>query len=411
MLLKYKLILSVLVLQLFICKMQAQVAEFYFLRNTDKVVIPFEFYYNYIIVKVRIYGVFELKFILDTGAEYSAITQKEVADLLGIQYSRKVNVLGADQKTLLTAFVGTGVDMDIGELLIKKTNILVLTESFTQYYLLSNLNISGIIGADILSRYVLKIDFRKKVIEFHDPAKWHAPKSFKSLDIEINRSKPYLPAFVKVKSDSTMKMKLLLDTGAGLPLLLTRNTLPAELIPDTLITGRLGLGLGGYIEGTLGRISSVEIGAYKILNLMTSFATIDSAPDTINFYQKNGILGNDVMRLFDWYIDYAHQVCYVKPNKAFSKAPVYDKSGLILMAFGTDLDKYIVIDITPGSPACQADIRKGDVLRSVNHIPKMFLGYNRIIKILSRKEGDKVILGLKRAGKSLKKSLVLKNMI
>ena len=411
MLSKFRLILLILFLQANVTYISGQVPEFSFDRNTDKVEFPFEFYYNYFILKIRIYGVFELKFIVDTGAEYSMITQKEVADLLGIQYSRKIKVLGADQKTILTAFVGSGVDMEVGELNIKNNNILVLSEGFTQYSFLSNLNISGIIGGDILSRYVVKIDFKKKVLVLNKPSSWHKPKGYDTLDIEINKSKPYLSTIVQLKEDSVFKIKLLLDTGAGLPLLLIKNTLPKEILPDSLLTGRLGLGLGGFIEGIMGRIKKLQIGNHYLKNVMTSFQYLEPSTDSTNFYQKNGIIGTDIMRIFDWYIDYPNEICYFKPNKDFKKAPQYDKSGIILMAYGTYLNKYIVLDITPGSAAFYADVRKGDIIRSVNHIPKSILGYLGIVKILSRNEGEKIHLGIKRGGKNLEKRLILKNML
>ena len=81
------------------------------------------------------------------------------------------------------------------------------------------------------------------------------------------------------------------------------------------------------------------------------------------------------------------------------------------MAYGTYLNKYIVLDITPGSAAFYADVRKGDIIRSVNHIPKSILGYLGIVKILSRNEGEKIHLGIKRGGKNLEKRLILKNML
>lgn len=411
MLLKFAKYLLFLFLLLLCQDSHAQFNSSHFARNTDRIVIPFSFHYNYIIVNVRLYGAFELKFILDTGAEYSAITQKEVADLLGIQYSRKVNVLGADQKTMLSAFVGTGIDMNIEDLIIKDANILVLSPGFTQYDMLANMNISGILGADILSKYVVKIDYKKKVLVLQSNMHWSPPDDWQVLDVQMHKSKPYINLPVCVGSNTPINMKMLLDTGAGLPLLLVQNTIENLSIPETKINGRIGMGLGGFIEGEIARIQYIDLGKYRLKHLLTSFQNLDFDVDSTLVYKKNGIIGNDVMRLFDWQIDYQNQKCYIRPNKDFAKAPVYDKSGLVLMAFGPDLKKYMVIDIIPGSAAFLADVRKGDTIKSINKMPAWLVSFEYLTMKLSKKEGNWIKLKIKRNGKTLHRKFQLKNIL
>ena len=47
-------------------------------RGAKKVEIPFERQGNFIIVKVTFEGLFPLRFILDTGAEHTILTKKEL---------------------------------------------------------------------------------------------------------------------------------------------------------------------------------------------------------------------------------------------------------------------------------------------------------------------------------------------
>jgi hypothetical protein len=49
-----------------------------------------------------------------------------------------------------------------------------------------------------------------------------------------------------------------LDTGAGLPLLLYTDTNEAINIPPKVIRSNIAMGLGGYIEGYLGRIQEIQ---------------------------------------------------------------------------------------------------------------------------------------------------------
>ena len=177
------------------------------------------------------------------------------------------------------------------------------------------------------------------------------------------------------------------------------------------IQGRIGMGLGGFIEGEIARIQYIDLGKYRLKHLLTSFQNLDFDVDSTLVFKKNGIIGNDVMRLFDWQIDYQNQKCYVRANKDFAKAPVYDKSGLVLMAFGPDLKKYMVIDIIPGSAAFLADVRKGDTIKSINKMPSWLVSFEYLTLKLSKKEGNWIKLKLKRNGKTLHRKFQLKNIL
>ncbi|MBL7830521.1 MAG: aspartyl protease family protein, partial [Saprospiraceae bacterium] len=256
-----------------------------------------------------------------------------------------------------------------------------------------------------------KLDFKRKELTLFSRSKPILTNGYSRLPLTLAKSKPYLNLSVKIKGDSSRNLKLLFDTGAGLPLLIIHNTLDSNLMPSSVITGRLGMGLGGFIEGTIGKINSFSIGEFTLHNVVTSFQFLDSKLDSISLLQKNGIIGNDIIRLFDWYLDYGNEFCYFKPNKDYKKAPVYDMSGMVLMAYGEDLNNYEVIDITKGSAAFYQDIRQGDVIKSVNRWPRYLLSYQKIVKILSNKEGDDVRIILKRGEKTLKKHIRLKNIL
>src|SRR3546814_15960814 len=57
--------------------------------------------------------------------------------------------------------------------------------------------------------------------------------------------------------------KLIIDSGAGHPVLLDPHSNPAFLIPDTSVSAMLGVGLNGPIRGYLGRLSSLYLGDFR----------------------------------------------------------------------------------------------------------------------------------------------------
>ena len=83
----------------------AQIPGFYMEKGAKKIEIPFEQQDNFIILKVLFQGFFPLRFILDTGAEHTILTKKEVTNLLRISYEREMTIMGTDMRTQIKAYI------------------------------------------------------------------------------------------------------------------------------------------------------------------------------------------------------------------------------------------------------------------------------------------------------------------
>ena len=59
----------------------SQIPGFYMNKGSKKLEIPFERIDNFIVVKILFEGLFPLRFILDTGAEHTILTKKEITNL------------------------------------------------------------------------------------------------------------------------------------------------------------------------------------------------------------------------------------------------------------------------------------------------------------------------------------------
>jgi len=379
--------------------------------GAQKVIIPFEYQNNFIIINVSFGDNINVKFIVDTGAEFSMFTIKDIADILGLKYVRSVKILGADYQTLLKAYLTEGIDFKIGRLNLIKKNLLVLKDEFLQYDILTELNVVGLIGSDILSNFIVKIDYENKFITLIKPQFFRPSKKLKTLALDIWRQKPYVHVACQLKRNQTDTLKFLLDTGAGLSMLLLNNTHPSITVPEKTINGRLGMGLGGYLEGVIGRIPSIQFGSYKFNSPVCNFQEPPIIPDSLSIYKRNGIIGNGILSRFDIYFDYIHANLYYTPNSNVVKEIEYDKSGILILATGYNFNKYIIKDLTPNSPAVMADIRPGDRIVNINHWPSFLINAQFITKMLSKEEGKLIKLTLKRDGKRIKKEFRLKNLI
>lgn len=155
----------------------------------------------------------------------------------------------------------------------------------------------------------------------YDPLKFNTSKlkNYKTFDLEIINNKPYINCITEISSGTSVKTRLLIDSGAGLTALFHHNTDTLLTMSDHIVKGSLGKGLGGDIEGYSGRIHRLNIGDLYFNNLLSSFQDLDEtliAKDKIN---RNGLIGNLLLERFDVIINLAHSKLYLKPKKTIIK--------------------------------------------------------------------------------------------
>ena len=379
--------------------------------NSRKVEIPFEYDNNFIIVKVLFNGTFPLKFIFDTGAEHTILTKREITDLLQINYQREFKVMGSDMETVLTAYLAQGVNMQLNTLYAANRSILVLEDDYFKFEEFAGINVQGVLGADFFRRFVVEINYRRRVITLIDPAHFKPPSKLKAIDVEIQRNKPYLQTQTAITPANSLDTKLLIDTGASIAYLIHTNTHPDLKLPEQVILSNIGMGLGGFIEGFMGRIHKLDIGGHELQQVTTNFQDVSEEIDSAYLNQRNGIIGNVILSRFTVTIDYIHDKMYLQPNKEFKKKFKHDRSGLMLANTGPSLNTYTVFFVTPGSPADEAGIQKGDEIRTFRNLPASFVSLVDINKKLRGKPGKTIKLGLKRGEEKFKVKFKLRELI
>lgn len=390
------------------------------MANTDLVVrkgatkfeIPFDYVNDFILVDVLFNDVFPLKFIFDTGAEHTILTKREITDILQVNYRRTFTLIGADLQTELYAYLAQGVKMQLNNLRAVNRSILVLAEDYFKFDEISGIKVHGILGADFFRRFVVEIDYSRKRILLHDPSKFDKPKKFETLPAEIHRSKVYANFGVTLQNDTTLPTKLLIDSGASLALLLYTSTHPKLILPEQVIRSNIGIGLGGYLEGFLGRVGELEVAGTPLGGVVTNFQDISSLAIDSNFLNnRNGIIGNKTLKRFDLIINYVDEEVYLKPNRLRRKAFKYDKSGLYIAAYGKHLNQFTIFDVIDSSPSAIAGLQRGDQILSINRWPAFLMNLDNLNNKLRKKEGKKIRLRILREGEELIFSFKLRELI
>jgi hypothetical protein len=387
--------------------------QFRFLKEQQPYVhIPFDFFNNFIIINVRLNGL-PLKFIVDTGAEYTILFQKDIADLLGMEYGRRVRLMGADMSTELYARVLPNSSLLLEDQCHIMTQLLVLEEDFYEMDRLIGMPIAGVIGGAVLRNFVLKIDYLKPELSLYHPRFFRAPNGFQQVPLEIEKSKPFFTSRVTMANGTTKDLRLLLDSGASLAALLFATEENGVVLPDSILSGVLGHGLGGRIQGHMGRVDSLQIGPYGFARFLGSYQRLAAGDSILQSHSRDGVLGNALLSRFTLIIDYKQEELLLKPNRLYKKKIRYDRSGLILISSGSQLKDILVLDLIADSPAYKAGIRPGDEITHVNGVSVHLYSLERVLKKMSGKSGRRIRLRIKKSGSGerVQHSFVLKDLL
>ncbi len=407
---------SLLVLLAVLCGVQvlsAQRLDMKVLGNYRDIEIPFDLENDFIVISVLLNGKMPLRFIVDTGAENTVLLDRTMTDALQVSYRRSFQVRGADVNTELTAHLATGVSLRLADrLLARNRTILVLEENYFNFERITGTNIHGILGGDFLMRFVVEFNFRRQVMTLHDPAKFRIRRKFVEVPTTFIRNRPYLNIQVGVLRDSTTVRRLLMDTGAGLSLLM--HTYPQAMgsdLPEQTIPAYIASGLGGTMEGSVGRSRVVNLADRRLSNVITYFQEVDTVEMKF-LNQREGILGNRILKRFTVVVDYVSQRVYLRPEgKAYKRKFAYDRSGISVLAGGDNLNKYSVSSVVPGSPADRAGILVRDRLRAINGVPTSLMSLEGIVRKLEGKAGRRIRVRVYRGGRLEDFTFVLEDLI
>ncbi len=386
-------------------------AQFNFdLGPKNEVVLSFEATNNFIIMDVRFANVLPLKFIFDTGSEHTLLFKKEYADLLGIEYERKIPLMGSDLSQTINGFIARGINLNIANAYAVKTDILVLEEDYLRLEESTGVQIDGILGANVFKYFVMHVNNKKHRIKLSKNEIKKRPSGYTDIPVTIYKNKPYVTGRVRFGKDTT-DLTLLLDTGAGLPILLYTNTSEHLELPEKTVRGSLGMGLGGHLEGYIGRLDYFSYGSFHFDNILSSYQEIHLDEEDILDMNRNGIIGNSVLSRFNFIIDYPRQKLFAKPRRRLKRKFKYDRSGLFIAATGRNLKDFIIQDVLPNTPAEEAGLRKGDVIKRIEGVPASFHSLGSVHNILSKRVGRIVKLNIARDDKRIVAKVKLRDII
>jgi hypothetical protein len=372
------------------------------LGKEDYITIPFQYSQGFIVVDIIFCYLFPMRFIVDTGAEHTILFNKEYIEILKLQKDKEIKVVGADISANIRAWVVRKVPLQFMEGQKSIRDIIVLEEDIMNLGAITGFQIHGIIGVEFLKNFIADINYRENVIRLYKPDhprdQW---RKYEQIQLEVHNNKPYLKTTVSLSGLREKENTLLLDTGAALALLLHSELDSLQQLPSNIITGVIGKGIGGDLLGYSGKIGSIQVGKSKFENFVASFQSIDTLEGVEEKIKRDGTIGNYLLDQFHVIFDLPGNQLYLKKRTKKMKPVLFDKSGLIIYAFGSNFNKYFVHLVLDGSPGEKAGLKKGDIIKKIGIWPARFLTLHSINKKLS-KENERINITVKRENQILK---------
>ncbi len=354
-----------------------------------------------------------LKFILDTGVRTTILTQKAFTDILNLEYSRKYTISGAGGVNLIDAYITNNVSLSLPGVESHGHAMLVLEKDYLELRNYLGTDVHGILGYELFSRFIVDVNYEKKLLTLILPKKARKYKRFQTMPIKIEDTKPYVITTVTLDDGTTLSAKLLVDTGASHALMLDPFSDKRIHVPEHTLSSIIGRGLGGEIMGKIGRIESLQMGTYKINNVVANFPDPNSYFDSLKVGKifRNGSIGGELMSRFHIVYDFPQEKIFFKKNASFKKGFHHNLSGLTIKAKGAKLNIFEITEVRDESAAKKAGLKVGDIIESVNGVTLQFLNLSLVNGLLNNKPRKKVKLEVNRDGNRVKTTVVLQDQI
>lgn len=406
-------------------------------KKTER--IRFKFINNLIVIPLKINGK-KLSFILDSGVSKTILFNITQNDSIGLNSVEKVSLRGLGKGEPVEALLSKNNKFSLKNIVSYDKTIYVIVRDYFDLSSKMGTTIHGIIGYNLLSNYVVKINYKNRYIDFYDPENFELKRCRKCETFPLNfyRKKPFIDAKVQLDTigDKLTDVKLLIDSGGSDAIWLFEHTKPEIVTPINHFNDILGEGLSGSIYGNRSRISTFKLGSFIIEQPTVSFLDSISTKNARMYKERNGSIGSNILKRFIVWFNYANNTVTFKKNGSFKKGFNYNMSGLDVVYNGKQLVKeedvrsysdaynqsvsstnsvkfitsfsykfkpsYRIRNIVANSPADKAGLKVDDIILRLNNKPSHEYQLGEIIQKFQEKDGKRIKITVDRKGEKLK---------
>jgi len=225
--------------------------------------IPMELNGVHIFVQVSVNGSEPLWFIMDTGASVTVV-EAETAKQIGIETQGNIEARGAGEGSVSASFA-SGVTYDLAGVTVSDQKAVIMPLRQLEPYF--GREIDGVLGYDLISRFVMQIDYDRQTISLYDQKSYQYSGEAAVVPMRMEGGHPHVTMTVTPYGMDPIEAEFLIDTGAGSAIGFARPFVEEHSLLETLPDKYFyvgGSGVGGEMKSYVGRIESANLGGYVL---------------------------------------------------------------------------------------------------------------------------------------------------
>lgn len=219
---------------------------------------------NLIVLPFVINGNVTANLILDTGCQSLILFGKQYEKMFDIVPDFNVTFSGIGTGKPAVGSVTLDNTVTLGPVKREKVPIVIVSG---KKFLHRHLQVDGLIGYDLFTRFEIEIHPLRQQIIFRTPHNRTLPPDYHHIPLNLDHHRPVVSAsFTLPEKEETLDM--LVDTGSSLSILLT--TSDKKRLPSKAARKMLGMGLNGFIMGSNSIAKFVQLNDYTATNVPVS---------------------------------------------------------------------------------------------------------------------------------------------
>ena len=279
-------------------------------NGVDSTVVRFSSKNNDVIIKAKVNGKKTFRFVLDTGAGYTLLSEK-MAKKLDVPLVGEDFILGVPGNARIKY---AAIDsIQIGDLAWYPGQIMVITGEYESSAIFDNFD--AILGYDFFMEFPMRVNFDWKRLALFDKEKANPPKPGSAVTIDLKRH-----TAMKDMSLDGRPIRVLIDLGSDGEILLFSNyrwfyKLAEKYRYDPAT--HESLGFRGYKPIKMGKADSL-----KFDDIFVACPEIAIAHRQDNIQQRKyieALLGVGIMKHYNLFIDYPNSLIYFDECKGKKK--------------------------------------------------------------------------------------------
>jgi hypothetical protein len=374
--------------------------------------ITFDPYKHVIWIPVRVEGASSLMFAFDSAAARSAIDwdRAEEQKLPFTALGERLNAGSGDGLARIGRTGALRVVMPGAAIDLPSMGVVPLREVSAVY----GRRMDGVVGAELLARYVVELDWEQRRMALHEPAAYRYSGEGAVVPLVLAGGMPFIRLQVYLPGMQPIEGLFLVDCPHPGTIIINRpfveenQLLEAARRNHRRLVTQFTEGVNGKSEVPYGRIDEIKIGPFSLNQPVVGFSQAKAG--ALAQSEFAGILGAEILRRFRVIFDFSRERMILEPKDALSQPFRYDASGIRLRSTGVDFHDFVVTGVVEDSPAAQAKLQEGDRLIEIGGRPAKTLSLGEILDILKH-DGSTTILKIQRGTQLVEVSLELRQLI